>query len=77
MSGEDKISASNTYILDEELLDEMDNIELTGLLTELSEQLAQDEEDPTLAEPFPLADESSDAAGETDEVPDEAIASSR
>jgi len=67
MSGEDRISASNTYILDEDMLDEMDSIELTGLLTELSEQLSQHEEDPTLEEPSPLADEALDEADELDE----------
>jgi len=62
MSGGEKISASNTYILDEEMLDEMDGIELTGLLTELSEQLAAGEDDPTLEEISPLEDELTDEA---------------
>lgn len=44
MAGGDKISASHTYVLDEELLDEMDGIELTGLLDELSEKFGADAE---------------------------------
>lgn len=42
MAGDDKISASHTYVLDEDLLDEMDSIELTGLLDELSEKFGDD-----------------------------------
>jgi hypothetical protein len=42
MAEGDKISASDTYVLDDELLDEMDSIELTGLLDELSEKFGAD-----------------------------------
>ncbi len=42
MSGGEKISPNNTYVLDESLLDEMDSIELTGLLNELSAQLGDE-----------------------------------
>lgn len=44
MAGGEKISASHTYVLDEDLLDEMDSIELTGLLDELSEKYGADTE---------------------------------
>jgi len=39
MSSAEKISPNDTYVLDDNLLDEMDSIELTGLLNELSAQL--------------------------------------
>jgi len=42
MSSGAKISPNNTYVLDENLLDEMDSIELTGLLNELSAQLGDE-----------------------------------
>ncbi len=57
MSSGAKISPNDTYVLDENLLDEMDSIELTGLLNELSAQLGA-EHDP---EP---ADEASEADSE-------------
>ena len=46
MSNSPKISPNNTYVIDEELLSEMDSLELTGLLGELSElDLARQSED--------------------------------
>lgn len=60
MSGSEKISPNNTYVLDESMLDEMDSIELTGLLNELSAQLGdEDELEPVTAdlESEPLDDD--------------------
>ena len=51
MSNSPKISPNDTYVIDEELLSEMDSIELTGLLGELSElELAPEPEDELTVE---------------------------
>ena len=56
MAGGDKISASHTYVLDEDMLDEMDSIELTGLLDELSEKFGSEADSDSASE-----DEQADA----------------
>lgn len=45
MGNNPKISPNNTYVIDEDLLSEMDSIELTGLLGELSDYAASIETD--------------------------------
>lgn len=40
MSNNPKISPNDTYVIDEDLLSEVDNIELTGLLGELTDYAA-------------------------------------
>ena len=67
MSGNEKISPNNTYVIDEALLDEMDSIELTGLLNELSEHLADDDDSESMQ-----ADEQVDAdSGDVDSGDDD------
>jgi hypothetical protein len=70
MAGGEKISASHTYVLDEDLLDEMDSIELTGLLDELSEKFGTDAESETdSADEQPVADPTvGDADAEDDAI---------
>ena len=66
MSGNEKISPNNTYVIDEALLDEMDSIELTGLLNELSEHLADDDDSESMQ-----ADEQVDAGSGDDDPGDD------
>ena len=70
MAGGEKISASHTYVLDEDLLDEMDSIELTGLLDELSEKFGTDSESESDSEDEqPIADPTvADADAEDDAI---------
>ena len=70
MGSGEKISASHTYVLDEDLLDEMDSIELTGLLDELSEKFGADAESESESEDEqPIADPTvADADAEDDAI---------
>ena len=71
MSGNEKISPNNTYVIDEALLDEMDSIELTGLLNELSEHLADDGDSESMQADEQVDADSGDVGSGDDDFDDD------